>query len=271
MKKVLITGKNSYIGTSFENWLLKQPESYEVETLDLLNEDWKSHNFSNFDVVFHVAGIAHVKERPENSALFNKVNCELTVEVAKKAKEAKVKHFVFLSSMSVYGLEIGHITEETLPAPNTAYGKSKLSAEIELTKIQSNDFKIAILRPPMIYGEGCKGNYNALISFANKIPFFPSIRNNRSLLFIDTLCEFVKNIIDLTLDGLFFPQDEEYACTCDMVLSIAKKKGKRIILLPFLNPFIKLLMVCPGKLGRMTRKAFGNLVYDKSMSILSNA
>lgn len=270
MKKVLIAGKNSYIGTSVEKWLLKEPDKYQVDTLDLMSPDWKSHNFSTYDTVFHVAGIAHIKETAENKDLYFKVNRDLTLEVAKLAKDSKVNHFIFLSSMSVYGIDEGVITKSTKEQPKTAYGISKLEAESLLKSIESSDFKVAILRPPMVYGDGCKGNYNVLVSFADRIPFFPSIRNKRSMLFIDTLCEFIKQIVDRNSRGLYFPQDAEYSCTCDLVMNIAKKKGKKIILLPFLNPIIKFLMILPGKIGILTRKAFGSLIYEKSMSFISN-
>lgn len=266
MKKVLITGKNSYIGTSVEKWLLKEPDKYQVATLDLMSPDWKSHNFSTYDTIFHVAGIAHIKETPKNRDLYFKVNRDLTLEVAKLAKDSKVNHFIFLSSMSVYGIDEGVITKSTKEQPKTAYGISKLEAESLLKSIESSDFKVAILRPPMVYGDGCKGNYNTLIHFAERFPFFPSIRNKRSMLFIDTLCEFVKDIINRNANGLFFPQNVEYSCTSNLVMDIAKKNGKTIMLLPFLNPLIRFLMICPGKIGIITKKAFGNLVYDSSMS-----
>ncbi|MDD3323369.1 MAG: NAD-dependent epimerase/dehydratase family protein [Paludibacter sp.] len=201
-----------------------------------------------------------------NRDLYFKVNRDLTLEVAKLAKDSKVNHFIFLSSMSVYGIDEGVITKSTKEQPKTAYGISKLEAESLLKSIESSDFKVAILRPPMVYGDGCKGNYNTLIHFAERFPFFPSIRNKRSMLFIDTLCEFVKDIINRNANGLFFPQNVEYSCTSNLVMDIAKKNGKTIMLLPFLNPLIRFLMICPGKIGIITKKAFGNLVYDSSMS-----
>lgn len=260
MKKILITGKNSYIGTSLERWLLKHPDSYKVETLDLLNEDWKSHNFSNYDVVFHVAGIAHIKETPENNNLFYRVNHDLTLEVAKKSKEAGVKQFIFLSSMSVYGLEAGFITKETIPTPNTAYAKSKLAAEIELAKIRANNFKIAILRPPMVYGANCKGNYPRLSTLSKKIPFFFDSGNSRSMIYIENLCEFVKQIIDSFSAGLFFPQNKEYVNTADMVKTIAKSHGKAIRLIKIPRYIIKFFNIS------LFNKVFGNLCYDFSLS-----
>jgi UDP-glucose 4-epimerase len=113
MKRILITGKNSYIGTSVEKWLLKEPEKYSVDTIDMLNESWREHDFSKYDVVFHVAGIAHIKETKNNRNLYFKINRDLAYETALKAKQDGVKQFIFLSSMSVYGIEKGIIDKNT--------------------------------------------------------------------------------------------------------------------------------------------------------------
>src|SRR5690606_7124221 len=119
-------------------------------------------------VVIHVAGIAHVKETKENADLYYKVNRDLAFEVAKKAKNEGVKQFIFLSSMSVYGIETGIIKINTPTNPKTNYGRSKLEAEELISSIESDSFKVAILRPPMIYGKGCKGNYIRLANLAIK-------------------------------------------------------------------------------------------------------
>lgn len=156
MKKILITGAGSYIGTSFNNYMGQFKDKYKVDIIDLKNKSWCKKSFSGYDVVFHVAGIAHIKETNENKDLYYKVNRDLTIEVARKAKKDKVKQFIFLSSMSVYGLEIGIINKDTIPNPNTNYGKSKLEAEEGLNKLAASDFNVVILRPPMVYGACCK-------------------------------------------------------------------------------------------------------------------
>ena len=262
MKKILITGAGSYIGTSFENYMGQWSDKYSVDTVDMIDGSWRKKDFSGYDVVFHVAGIAHIKETKENSELYYKVNRDMAVETAKKAKAEGIKQFVFLSSMSVYGMETGVITKDTKPNPTTNYGKSKLMAEKDIMDVEDSSINIAILRPPMIYGEGCKGNYNSLIKFANKLPVFPNIKNKRSMLEINHLCKFVKEVIDGDNEGLFFPQDEEYVCTSLMVKEIAEKNGKKIYLTKILNPFVKFAMVMPGSIGKMASKAFGDLVYE---------
>lgn len=261
MKKILITGAGSYIGTTFEKYISQWTDKYSVDTVDMIDGSWREKSFAGYDVVFHVAGIAHIKETEKNSALYYRVNRDLAIDTAEKAKKQGVNHFVFLSSMSVYGIETGVISEYTKPAPKTNYGKSKLMAEEGILRLTDSGFKIAILRPPMIYGDGCKGNYNSLIKFANKLPVFPNIRNKRSMLEISNLCRYVKELIDTESEGIFFPQNDEYVCTSEMVKEIAEKNGKKIHLTKLLNPFVKLAMITPGGIGRMASKAFGDLVY----------
>ena len=186
MYRVLITGANSYVGTNIEKWLLRTPEVFSVDTADTFDNKWKNYDFSKFDVVFHVAGIAHVDPKPEMAPLYYKVNRDLTIEIAKHAKDNGVKQFIFMSSGIVYhaskSLKGNVMTPETEPNPNDFYGDSKLQAEKGLEELICPTFKIAILRPPMIYGPNCKGNFLRLGWLATKIPVFPAWHNKRSML-----------------------------------------------------------------------------------------
>lgn len=260
MKNILITGKNSYIGTSLENWLMREPDKYKVDTVDMRDGSWKEKDFSQYDVVFHVAGIAHIKETSDNQDLYYKVNRDLAYETAQKAKDDGVEQFVFLSSMSVYGIENGVIDKNTPIKPNSAYGKSKIEAEELVNKLQDNSFTIATLRPPMVYGKGCRGNYPRLASLALKTPIFPKVYNKRSMIYIDNLSEFVKLLIDNRSGGLFFPQNAEYVNTSEMVRLIAEAHGKKVVMTKLFNPLLMLLNVST------VNKVFGDLVYDMSMS-----
>ena len=261
MKNILITGAGSYIGQSFDRYLQQFPGQYHVETMDMIDGSWREKSFAGFDAVYHVAGIAHIKETAENAHLYYEVNRDLAVETAKKAKSDGVGQFVFLSSMSVYGVEEGCITRATRPDPKSNYGKSKLQAEEELEVLRSENFKIAVLRPPMVYGEGCKGNYQSLVKFARLLPVFPDYQNRRSMLHIDGLCETVRCLIDEQAQGLFLPQDETYVCTCRMVQSIARDMGKNMKLLKMMNPAVSLAK----RFTTMGRKAFGDLYYEKEL------
>ncbi len=260
MKKILITGKTSYVGKSLEKWLGNYPDRYSIDSISLRNDSWKEKDFSEFDVVFHVAGIAHIKETKGNAHLYYKVNRDLAYEVAQKAKVEGVKQFIFLSSMSVYGIESGVIDKSSPLKPKSNYGKSKLDAEKLLIPLEDAGFNLAIIRPPMIYGKGCKGNYVRLAKIAIKIPIFPDIKNKRSMIFIDNFCEFIKEIIDNCSYGFFFPQNEEYVCTSELVRIIAEFQGKKVFLTKLFNPIIKILK------SDTVNKVFGDLVYDKTMS-----
>jgi len=260
MKKILITGANSYIGTSVEKWLMKEPDKYKADTIDLKDGSWQEQDFSKYDVVFHVAGIVHIKETSANQNIYYKVNRDLAYETAKKSKKEEVRQFIFLSTMSVYGIEKGVITKDSFLNPRTAYGKSKLEAERLINELKNENFKIVILRPPMVYGRNCKGNYSRLANFAIRTPVFPKIDNKRSMIYIDNLSEFIKQVIDNESDGLFFPQNSEYVNTSEMVRLIAEVHGRRIIMIKLFNPILRVLNVST------INKVFGDLVYDMALS-----
>jgi UDP-glucose 4-epimerase len=265
MKNILITGANSYIGTSVEKWLRKEPQKYKIDTLDMQDENWRENDFSPYDVVFHVAGIAHVSTDPKMEDLYYKVNRDLTIETANKAKIEGVKQFIFMSSIIVYGKSNTNetfIDRSTVPTPANFYGKSKLQAEERLRQIEDNSFKVVILRPPMIYGKGSKGNYPKLSKAAQRLPFFPDFDNKRSMLHIDNLCEFIRLMIDNEERGLFFPQNREYVKTSEMVRIVAEVHGKKILLTTVFNPLIRLLV---NKVN-IINKVFGNMGYEQQVS-----
>ena len=270
MKKILITGANSYIGTSFEAYLRQWPDKYAVTTVDMIDGSWRQKSFAGFDTVYHVAGIAHSdsgKITEEKKALYSKINTDLTVETAKKAKADGVKQFIFMSSAIVYGDSgpIGKpkmITKETPVSPSNCYGYSKVQAENGIRPLSDESFKVVILRSPMVYGKGSKGNFPLLVKLANKLPFFPKVSNKRSMLYIGNLVEFVRLMIDHEEDGTFWPQNAEYSNTSDMVRQIAAVNGRKILLVPCLTWLLKLI----GHATGLVNKAFGNFAYDQSMS-----
>ena len=249
MIKILITGKDSYIGTSFEKYISRNfSDRYTVDTVDMIDRGWREKDFSAYDTVFHVSGIAHIKETKENAELYYKVNRDLAIETALKAKNAGVSQFVFLSTMSVYGMETGVITKETAPCPKSNYGKSKLQAEERILSLADDNFKVCVIRPPMVYGEDCKGNYQSIVKIVEKFPVFPRVNNKRSLICIENLVSFIKMTIDDNLSGVFLPQNSEYMNTMEMAKDIALQKGKKIYfsyLLGFavvvFRPFVSIL------------------------------
>ncbi|MFD1173220.1 NAD-dependent epimerase/dehydratase family protein [Oceanobacillus picturae] len=262
MKKILITGKNSYVGNSFAEWVSKYPEEYEVDKISLRDSSWKEKDFSCYDVVLHVAGIAHQKETKKNAKSYYVINRDLAVEVAKKAKNSGVGQFIFLSTMSVYGLDSGEIELDTPLEPKSNYGKSKLEAENTINKLTDGTFKVVVLRPPMIYGKGCKGNYQRLAMIARMSPIFPNIKNKRSMIYVDNLSEITRLIIKDKEQGLFFPQNQEFVRTSEMVRLISLyANNKNIAVNRLLNPVIR-----PFKKLNLIKKVFGDLVYGQEIS-----
>ena len=271
MKKILITGANSYIGTSFEKYIYgNYPDEYQIDTLDMMDSNWKEYDFSGYDSIFHVAGIAHADVgdvSKETEKLYYQVNCDLAYETALKAKKSKVKQFIYMSSIIVYGESAPYgktkiITKDTKPEPVNFYGDSKLQAEIKLSPLQDDSFNLVIIRPPMIYGKGSKGNYPMLSKLAKKLPIFPKINNQRSMLYVENLCEFVRLMSSNNAQGIYYPQNSEYASTTTIVKTI--NPGIRIS--GILNIGVFIGSKVPGKISGLCNKAFGNLVYEKSMS-----
>ena len=272
MKKILITGKGSYLGNSLKAYLEAFGDCYQVDCLSLRSGDWKEQSFRGYDAVYHTAAIVHQprsKDAPGELARYRAVNCDLAVDAAKKAKAEGVRQFVFLSTMAVYGLTAAFgktvtITAQTPTAPTDNYGLSKLEAERALLSLEGPDFRVAILRPPMIYGKDCKGNFRSLVSLARRLPFFPKVPNRRSMLYVGSLNRLVQQIIDREDRGIFCPQDPEYVNTSAMVQAIAAAQGKRLLLIPGFSWALHLLRHLTGAVD----KAFGSLVYDKALSKL---
>lgn len=266
MKRILITGANSFVGTSIESWLLRTPEIFQVDTVDTMNEAWKSVDFSKYNVVFHVAGIAHVDPKPEMAPLYYKVNRDLTAEIAKWAKEHGVHQFIFMSSRIVYhaskSMKANVTYRDTQPKPNDFYGDSKLQAENVLKQLESPLFRICILRPPMIYGVGNKGNLPRLGWLATKTPIFPAWHNKRSMLHVDNLAEFVKQCILREMSGTFFPQNKELVDTVEIVRHFAKENGHKIWITRLFNPLVWLGSFFLPPIPKM----FSDSYYDPEMS-----
>lgn len=270
MKNVLITGAGSYIGTKVQKWLDSSFDGpgklFKVDAVDTINDNWKNVDFSKYDVVYNVAGIAHVKAAKGEGPLYYAINRDMVIAICKASKEAGVKQFIHMSSMIVYKevktLEGKQIHKDTEPAPNGFYGDSKLQGEKGCLELADEKFKVCIMRPPMIYGPGCRGNFPRLVWLAQKTPIFPAWHNKRSMLFIDNLCEFVKQLILHEMEGIVYPQNAEYADTVEIIRYYAKVGGKRIWVTKLFNPLIWLF----GDHVRALGKMFSNSTYDMDMS-----
>lgn len=264
MKNLIIVGANSYIGNSFKEYF--KNNEYNITEIDSLITPVKDMDFSGADCVLHLAGIAHISSKIPAEDYF-KVNRDLAISVAEKAKKDGTKQFIFMSSMIIYGEnekigKIDIITEKTMPNPKNAYGKSKLEADLHIQKLNSENFKTVVIRTPMVYGKGCKGNFPKLVKMALKIPIFPNIKNQRSMIYIKNLCEFIKLIIINNESGLFYPQNKDYISTLDIIKTVRQHHNKKTLLIKIFNPIIYLL----AKVNTNINKLFGNKVYDKEIS-----
>ena len=266
MKKILIAGAGSYVGESVRRYILSTSSDFQIDAVDTMGDNWMKADYSQYDVVYHVAGIAHVNADPKMEALYYKVNRDLTIEVAKHAKAAGVKQFIFMSSQIVFhesqSLKSEVLTAETKENPNGFYGDSKLQAELGIKPLEDKNFKVCILRPCMIYGPNAKGNFPRLAKLACKTPIFPCWHNKRSMLYIDNLAEFVKQAILRELSGTYYPQNRELADTVEIIRFFAKVAGHRIWITRLLNPFVWLGSFVLQPINKM----FATYYYDPEMS-----
>lgn len=261
MNKILITGKDSYVGNNVEKWLMKKPNRFNVESLDMKNSNWKKFDFKKIDTIFHVAGIAHVSTKKSLREKYFKINRDLAIETAKIAKNNNVKHFIFMSSAIVYSSKENKITKSTIPSPDNFYGESKLQAELGLLKLADKNFKISIVRSPMIYGEYSKGNFLKLVSFLKKTKFFPKIKNIRSVIYIENFARHIEYIIDNKLYGILFPQNKDYFDLYKFS-NLIKEEFNDFYYFKLFNPIILFL----SKFIKLFNSLFSNFYYSKSLS-----
>ncbi len=269
MKRIVITGTGSFVGTAIQKHLERWPGKYQVKAVGTRNGEWKKWDFSAFDIVYHVAGLAHSdvgSVTDEVKKKYYAVNTELAVEICKKAKTEGVKQFIFMSSAIVYGdsAPIGEtkiITADTPMNPSNFYGDSKVQAEKGIKLFEDQSFHVVILRCPMIYGKGGKGNFSILEKLALKLPLFPKIMNARSMLYVGNLAEFVRLMIDNEETGTFWPCNREWGNTSELVRMIAEVHGKKRVLVSGCEWILKRMSHITGYVN----KAFGNLAFEEHL------
>lgn len=279
-RNVLITGAGSYIGESFRDYAAEHyGDNFTISSVDMQNPGWKEYDFSKYDIVYHVAGIAHAdvgNVSDETKEKYYSINTDMAIEVARKAKTEGVKEFIFMSSMIIYGESAPYgekkvIDCQTVPAPANFYGDSKLQADVGIRELADESFKVIVLRPPMIYGKGSKGNYPTLAKLAKTLPIFPNVSNERSVLYIKNLCEFLCQIMLIRCfrenEIVLIPQNGKWTKTSELIGEISKVSGKKILKLNALNLAVIVGSKIPGKIGRLVNKAFGNMVYEEKLSI----
>jgi len=264
--RILVTGKSSFIGNCFAEHVRGIGEEYDAELVSVRGDFWKSMDLSEYDCIVHAAGIAHVGYKDDMAAEYMAVNRDLTLDIARKARESGVKQFIFLSSIIIYGAaaDAGRtriITAGTIPSPENAYGQSKLEAEEGLRKLERDDFRVAILRLPMVYGNGSRGNFALISKYAGYLPLFPSIGGERSAIYVENLAEFIRITADRGASGTFYPTDEKPVTTPELLKAVRCARGRKTCTLRIFDPFVRLI----GRTG-IARRVFGGLRYSDELT-----
>ncbi|HHV11781.1 MAG TPA: NAD-dependent epimerase/dehydratase family protein [Clostridiales bacterium] len=263
-RKVLVIGKSGFIGSSLAQWLGE--EGYEVFLVSGRREEWKSFDMAGIDTVVYTAGLAHTKEKKGSEELFLKANVWQAVESAKKAKLSGVPQYIYISSMNVYGSAGKRIGADTPVKPDSLYGRSKRQGEQRILELESEQLAVAVIRPPVVSGAGCKGSIRLLAKASKYIPFFPDYPNQRSMIDIINLCSFISCLIDSNARGIYHPQNKEYISTYQLLSLMAHSRGRTIRPVSFLNPLIAWMI----PRVKLLRKIFGDDCYDRAMSEYNN-
>lgn len=257
---LLLTGSNGFVGAYFID---KYKDKYDIKTFSFLKDDIDTLDCSEVDVVFHLSALVHQMSGASVEE-YERVNVTQTLELAKKAKKSGVKQFVFMSTVKVYGEETNSVyAENSICNPQDEYGKSKLKAELELKKLEDENFKVSIIRTPIIYGYGVKANIKNLVSLVKKVSVLPfgRIENKRSMVYIGNLCHLVDVVIEQEKSGVFLASDEPISTT-KLIELIAKELNKKVYLIkiPFFETLLKLLK------PSFHKRLYGSLEVDNSQT-----
>lgn len=268
--RILITGESGYVGNSVANWLKqKEFEELEVSFIGLRDDKWKEQSFHGVDTIIHCAALVHSNQKKYSLEEYRRINTVLTRELAKKAKCEGVHQFVFMSTKGVYGMRKSCfdevIVDKSTPlTPYKKYGLSKREAELELLEMDDTTFRVAIIRAPFVYGKGCSGNYKQLRNNVLKFRFVPKLPSRISMIYIDNLCELIRQIILQGRNGVYMPQNLPIHSSAEMSVLIAKYNEKKILYTSFFNPIVRLASKYISKIN----SAFGSSIYLEELSII---
>jgi UDP-glucose 4-epimerase len=241
MYKIVLTGSLGFIGNYFQD---TYKNKYNIKNFSFRDDNIDTLNLQNIDIIIHLSALVHQMNRA-SSEEYEKVNVTQTIDLAKKAKKNGVNHFIFMSTVAVHGIEVGTIQEDSNCNPITDYGKSKLKAEKQLLKLVDNNFKVSIIRPPIVNGYNAPGNMKSLIKLVNKLPILPfaSINNKRSMVYVGNLCHLIDEIIIQQKEGIFLASDDKPLSTTKLIKLISKKLDKKVYLIkiPFFQSLLKLV------------------------------
>jgi nucleoside-diphosphate-sugar epimerase len=281
MKKIAITGANGFIGKSLCKTFSKLNRPFvrivrsenSLKTLNGINTifvgdinsntNW-SQSLEDCEVIIHCAGKAHVMDNKDNLYDYYKVNTEGTKNLAEQATQAGVKRLVFLSSIKVNGENTDKINigkkfyYKDMPDPQDVYARSKLEAEKALWEISSRTgLEVVVVRLPLVYGYGAKGNLSRLIKLIKLgIPLPLSIiKNKRSMIGIDNLINLLIRCIDHPKANgkTFLASDGEDLSTPQLIKLIGSSMGRKAYLFPVPLFLLKILGSIFGKQKEIIR------------------
>jgi UDP-glucose 4-epimerase len=226
-------------------------------------------DFSKYDVIIHLVAIVHQSEQIQEDEYF-KINRDLCLNVAQRAKNAGVKQFIFLSTVKVYGEYnpvSGPWNEDSVCNPDDSYGKSKYEAEIELHKMETSDFIVSIIRTPLVYGVGVKANMLSILKLVDMFPFLPlaKVNNKRSFTSAENLVAFIDRIIEIRASGIFIAMDEKPLSTTELVRMISKFLNKKVWLFKMPDFLVRM-----GKamIPKIFDRLYGSFEMDNSKTLM---
>ncbi|MDO6443705.1 SDR family oxidoreductase [Marinobacter sp. 2_MG-2023] len=287
-RSLLVTGANGFIGKSLKRRLAElefsscvgavrsiesanQPGFIEVGDVDAFTR-WEQV-LEGLDTVIHTAARAHIMQDKALDPLteYRRVNVEGTLNLARQAVDAGVRRFVFISSIKVNGEQTRNnlpFTEKDRPAPQDAYGISKLEAERGLLALSDeSDIEVVIIRPPLVYGPGVKGNFGSMINLVEKGLPLPlgAVNNKRSLVALDNLVDLIITCIDhpSAVNQIFLAGDGEDLSITELLKGLAKASGKVSKLVPVPAGFLMFGAKVLGKKA-MAQRLLGSLQVDIS-------
>lgn len=259
----LVTGSTGFLG---KHLLPKLSKVVNVSTVSLRRTKLSEIELGQIDSIVHLAGLAHQMQKIDPKRYFD-VNKDQTLALAQKAKDAGVKHFIFISTVKVYGDNDIHgvLNEDSECHPSDPYGQSKRDAEIALQAMENEKFTVSIIRPPLIYGAGVKGNLDRIINLAIKLPILPfgNIQNERSMVYAGNVSALIQKLLEKQTSGIFIAGDKTRKSTTDLVNTIIDKMNlnKANIAIPGIIRLI-LRKIKPAIYHRL----FNDFIIDNSTS-----
>jgi UDP-glucose 4-epimerase len=258
--RILLTGASGFIGSAFYS---RYRKILDIETASFHNEI-DQIGISRIDVVVHLAALVHQMNGADEKAYYE-INVAKTLSLANKAKASGVRQFIFMSSVKVYGEESDAPYNEESPCfPKEPYGESKLLAEKALLALADDTFKIAVVRTPVVYGEGVKANILKLVELTDRYRILPfgGIDNRRSMVYVGNLTHLLFEIVRQEKEGLFLAGDDEPLSTSSLITQIAEALEKKCRLFSFMPLKILLKVLKP----QLYQRLYGDLYLDNAQT-----